>query len=56
MRNETLSVVHLVMLRYADMALELLKEETSVPTRNVLKLLTELDDVAIICHLRHRGR
>ena len=55
MRNETLSVVHLVMLRYADMALELLKEETSVPTRNVLKLLTELDDVAIVCHLRHRG-
>ena len=54
-RNESFSVVHLVMLRYADMALELLKEESSVPMRNVLKLLTEFDDVAIICHLRHRA-
>lgn len=54
-RNETLSVVHLVMLKYAEMAHDLLREEKSVPIRNLLKLLTELDDVAIICHLRHRS-
>merc|ERR1712159_450949 len=53
-RNSVFSVVHLAMIRYAELAHELMKHEQNAEMYSVLKDLVTLDDVAIICHLRHR--
>jgi len=58
-RSSTFSVVHLAMVKYSEMASHLMAEQRrAAPNGDWYKAYRDvaaLDDVAIICHLRHRS-
>jgi len=53
-KTDAFSVVHLVMLKFSEMVTESFLSQYDVAFRNALNELLALDDVAHICHLRHK--
>jgi len=52
--NAVFAMQHTSVIRYAQMAYERIPKETNPVMRELYQSLAQLDDLAIICHLRHR--